>query len=546
VTGRPFNSVPAPNVRTGRGNWAELNEWTWDGDQGGESIGGRLKGLFLHSSRLDTTINADAAWSYTEWTMEFRNDSRQQREARTQILLPPGGVVSRLTLWVNGEEREAAFAGRSQTREAYQKIAIQQRRDPVLVTTSGPDRVMMQCFPVPPDGGVMKIRIGITAPLHLENDDDGVVRMPVLLERNFTVPKGFTHAVWAQAPDGLKSDSTQLALEPPSGGQVALRGQVDDSALATPRTARRFSWTKDTRSPGDHFIRQTIADENSPAPAQIIFVVDGSVGMTPHWQEIAEALGKVPASVKRTLLVAADQVETANDLAALARISPVGGQDNLPALLRAWNLAVQTTNSVIVWVHGPQPIKLQSTEALLQAVERTAVPPKLFEIQTAPGPDRIIENLDGIRSLQPVMRTGSLSDDLARLIASLQGTTKAWTVRREVVATLSAAEADGAVEGSMHVARLWANDAIQQLKSKRQVEKATQLAGSFQLVTPVSGAVVLETQQQYDQTGLKPVEPQTVPSIPEPSTGAVVLLGLILLTFMRRKLGAQRPVKSSL
>src|SRR6185436_12440072 len=162
VSGRAFNSVPAPTVRTGRGVWAELNEWTWDEDQGGERVGGRIKGLFLHSSRLDTTINAEAVWSYTEWTMEFRNDSQQQREARAQILLPPGAVVSRLTLWVNGEEREAAFAGRSQTRQAYEKVAIQQRRDPVLVTTAGPDRVLMQCFPVQP-GGLMKVRLGITA-----------------------------------------------------------------------------------------------------------------------------------------------------------------------------------------------------------------------------------------------------------------------------------------------------------------------------------------------------------------------------------------------
>jgi len=63
---------------------------------------GRIKGLFLESSRLDTTVHSDAAWSYTEWTMEFRNDSRQQREARAQLLLPPGGAVPRPTLWVHG------------------------------------------------------------------------------------------------------------------------------------------------------------------------------------------------------------------------------------------------------------------------------------------------------------------------------------------------------------------------------------------------------------------------------------------------------------
>jgi hypothetical protein len=181
---------------------------------------------------------------------------------------------------------------------------------------------------------------------------------------------------------------------------------------------------------------------------------------------------------------------------------------------------------------------------LLQAVERTAIPPTLYEIQTAPGPDRIIENLDGIGSLKPVLRTGSLSDDLARLIASLQGTTKTWKFRREVVDSQKAAEADGAIDGSSHLARLWANDTIGRMKSKREVEQATKLAGLFQLVTPVSGAVVLETQQQYDQTGLKAVEAQTVPSIPEPSIGALVLLGLILMHVVRRRANLQRPVAS--
>ena len=109
--------MPAPEVRTARGVFADLNEWTWDDDHGGDKVGGRIKGLSLHSSRLDTVVtDAGAAWSYTEWTLEFKNVSATEREARAQVLLPPGGVVSRLTLWVNGEEREAAFAGRSQTR----------------------------------------------------------------------------------------------------------------------------------------------------------------------------------------------------------------------------------------------------------------------------------------------------------------------------------------------------------------------------------------------------------------------------------------------
>ena len=543
VMGQPFNSVPAPTVRTGRGTWAELNEWTWDDDQGGATVGGRLKGLFLHSSRLDTTINADAAWSYTEWTMEFRNDARQQREARAQILLPPGGVVSRLTLWVNGEEREAAFAGRSQTRQAYQQVAIQQRRDPVLVTTAGPDRVLMQCFPVPPNGGIMKIRIGVTAPLALVNAGEGAVRLPVILERNFTLRKGFRHAIWAQAAPGLKCDSPQLALEPSNDGQVALRGQLDDAALNSPTAVlgvtrdgtRRFAWTKDLRDTTNQFIRQTITDEALPAPTRLIFVVDGSARMRPHWDAIIAALAQSPANAPQTILVASDEVTTLAGPVELKTVTPAGGQDNLPALLAAWNLAVPTPGSVIVWIHGPQPIQLESDQALRQALERTPARPALYEIQTEPGPDQVVNQMEGVRSLLSVWRTGDLAQDLGRLFKALGGAGQTWKIERTPVASQSEAAADGAIESPSHLARLWASDAISQLQAERKTDEAVRLAGLYQIVTPVSGAVVLETQQQYAQTGLTPADPQTVPAIPEPGTWALMALGLVAAWWARRR-----------
>ena len=135
VTGRAFNTVPPPKLYAGRGRWRVLEEeFNWDSDQAGDAVAGRVKGLSLVNSRQDGSIDADAAMGYVEWTLEFRNVSALQREARAQIALPPGAVVSRLTLWIDGEEREAAFAGRSQVKTAYQEV-VQHRRDPVLVTT---------------------------------------------------------------------------------------------------------------------------------------------------------------------------------------------------------------------------------------------------------------------------------------------------------------------------------------------------------------------------------------------------------------------------
>jgi len=167
VTGEPFTSAPPPrrstNILLGDG------AFDVDRDQGRATIARKLKGLSLANSKIDARADAEGGVAYMQWTLVFRNDSDLQREARAEVQLPPGGVVSRLTLWVNGEEREAAFAGTSQVREAYQRVAIEQRRDPVLVTTSGRDRIMVQCFPVPSEGGEMKIRIGVTVPLVLED-----------------------------------------------------------------------------------------------------------------------------------------------------------------------------------------------------------------------------------------------------------------------------------------------------------------------------------------------------------------------------------------
>src|SRR6266851_1063840 len=46
-----------------------------------------------------------------------------------------------------------------------------------------------------------------------------------------------------------------------------------------------------------------------------------------------------------------------------------------------------------------------------------------------------------------------------------------------------------------------------------------------QLVTALSGAVVLETKAQYDRAGLKPAEPASVPVVPEPQTWMLILIG---------------------
>ena len=556
VEGRTFDSFRAPNVRMGRGSWVELRDWTWDADQGGTVVGGRLHGLGLETSRLDAVMDPDAGLAYTEWTLEFRNSAQRQREARAQILLPPGAVVSRLTLWVNGEEREAAFAGRAQVREAYQQVAIRQRRDPVLVTTCGPDRVLIQCFPVPANNGKMKVRVGITAPLALESAGLGVLRWPCFLERNFTLSESLRHSVWADSPRSLTTEEGLLKSEEAKPGLHSLRGQMSDSELAAPRNALRaqrdsqvsMAWTQETRGTTNGHIRQTIEEASPSALKHVVCVVDGSRAMSPHLADIATALAGFAPETDLRLLTASDSAEISASPASprgansrddairqLRQINPVGGQDNVPALVRAWDLAAERPGSAILWIHGPQPIEMQSVEALRQDWERRPGGPVLYEIQTGTGPNRVLEKLDGVRAVRSVPRFGSLSQDILRLIEVLEGRKHSLEYRRELFTGGSVPADDKGHPTSMHLARLWAADEVNRLRKVKQIEPAMELAALYQLVTPVTGAVVLETAAQYRATGLQPVDATTVPSIPEPETWILLVAGLVVVVMARRK-----------
>jgi hypothetical protein len=549
VTGQPFNSVPAPKVRTGRARWAGLDDWTWDRDQAGQQVGGRLKGLTLHSSRLDALVEADAAIAYCEWTMEFKNDSARQREARAQILLPPGGVVSRVTLWVNGEEREAAFAGRGQVRAAYEKV-VRRRQDPVLVTTAGPDRILVQCFPIPPDGGIMKVRLGITAPLALASPEQGLMRWPHLIERNFTIQDAFGHSLWVEAQCPLTNPGGLLRTEQPKPGWHAVRAQARETELASSTTrievrrdgTVREAWVRDVRGAEAGLVRQSLSETRLSRPQRVVVVVDGTLGMV-DLPAVAGALAELPAGIETSVIVASDDPVLLGALAGapdtrnrLATWEARGGQDNLPALVQAWDLAAEKPESLILWIHGPVPVMLQSAEALRQRYERRPEGPRLLEFQTQTGPNRILEQLDGLVAVESLPRTADSGGDLRSLFRSWAGQGRRWEWVRQRVSD-AAGVPSGAKEASLHLARLWAKNEIGRLAASRKTEAAVDLAGRYQLVTPISGAVVLETAQQYRESGLEPVPASSVPSIPEPSTGILLALGAGVLLFVRRRRG---------
>ncbi len=562
VYGEDYRKFPPPSDRFG---WrrTRVTEFEFDNDQGGDTVAGRLKGLTLTDSRLDGSIDPAAALAYLEWTMVFRNESRWQREARAIISLPPGAVVSRLTLWIDGEEREAAFGGRSQTKQAYQKV-VQRRRDPVLVTTCGPDRILAQCFPVPPNGGEMKFRLGITTPLKLDAADSARLILPFIRERNFGLGPAPEHAIWIDAKSPLTAVGAGLQAEQTGPDIYTLRGALTDTALAslhsaitlTRDPAQVIAWAADTIAGSNAAVVQTITAITAAPPARVAVVIDGSAAMQSLAARAAEALATLPDGLEFALLLAGDRVVPLVELqsitsntrqrvaASLRHAHFVGGQDNAPALSQAWDLAAGSTNGAVLWIHQPQAVLISSVEELRQKMERRPDRPIIIDYETRAGPDRIVEKLDGLRPLRQLARQESAELDLRRLFKSWQAPAEVWVAIR-THGTLQDVPAAEAHESSLHLVRLWAAERVQELVAENKptnAAEAIRTALDYHLVTPVSGAVVLESAQQYAEANLQPVAPGTVPTIPEPELWwliAVVAAALAGLIIKQRGLLAQ-------
>ena len=91
----------------------------------------------------------------------------------------------------------------------------------------------------------------------------------------------------------------------------------------------------------------------------------------------------------------------------------------------------------------------------------------------------------------------------------------------------------------MHLVKLWAyTQVLKLLQTNKSTARtaARALAISHQIVTPVTGAVVLETSQQYREAGLQPVDPGSVPTIPEPEIWLLLLVvGILVVPLLRHR-----------
>jgi Vault protein inter-alpha-trypsin domain len=540
--GEPFNARPAPFEN---GKWTRFADFQFDDDHGGTQVGGRLKGLHMVSSRIDGSISGDDAVAYLEWTVEFRNTEPTDREARLQLALPPGGVVSRATLWVNGEEREAAYGGRGAVRAAYERVAVQQRRDPLLVTSKGADRVLAQAFPVPRDGGTIKFKLGVTAPMELIDESKARLTLPALVDRNFSFAADTSHSVWIEGKQALAASVPRLVANRVDDRLFRLSGAVNDRDLSRLRPTvtvdRNPNAGRMAARIGDGEIVLQDVTRAAPATAAVMLVIDGSARLADTSTKLIEALDAIPPGIKVGAIIASEpmqrialapwsDLQKRNVTRLLRSTSFVGGQDNAPALAEALLALEAEPRAALLWVHGPQPISFRDgTVRLEQAAARLSRLPDVVLYSVEPGPNELLPDAPWAWAVRSLPRTGSPEADLSSYFARTLGQAPVLTIRRQQTQA-----AEGLAKGSEHIARLWASGRVLELMRANPSGNraaAVALATQYRLVTPVSGAVVLETQQQYDESRLTPVSQATVPTVPEPHEWALLLIGCAALSW---------------
>jgi hypothetical protein len=575
VTGRalaaepPVRLIGAPIARPGvfpevMGGFDEF--------QGGEQVGHGLGDVFLTSSKLQGDVYGDEAFGYLEWTLVFRNDGTQQREARARVQLPPGAVISRVTLWVDGEEREASFASKSEVRAAYEGI-VRQQRDPLLVTADPGGEALVQCFPIAP-GGEMQIRIGVTTPLGLVADDRALLVLPHFTEQNFDIAEGLRHVVDVHhrgaVPAGARPAvfrSQRVLQHEELGGRAAV--------IEVPRGGRTsHALVSDARSLEGALVVQEIERPHARDPEHVIAVLDGSRTTGRHVPALARGLVALGRGRELTVVWASDAVTVYSGLgntpveqleAALGDVPLVGGQNNVPGLVMGLQLAAEQGAGALLWIRGPQPVLFDAggaERALPAAPEGLAI----FDVALEAGPNRLAGTLEraareGAR-VHRWIRSGGVDEDLAQLSDALRrGTAGQQMKRRRLTSSGRAATALPTTDPiSIHRTRLWAWEESQRIAVGSEPREGAAAAGAlarrYELVTPWSGAVVLETDEDYlaaslpvpireaDDPGLDaveralpvprpedPVVPELTDAspVPEPGSGLLFAFGLAVL-----------------
>src|SRR5262249_53368135 len=144
----------------------------------------------------------------------------------------------------------------------------------------GADRALAQAFPVPRNGGTIKFKMGITAPVEITDPSKAQLTLPAIVDRKFSFAPHMTQNVWVESKRVAAPSAPGLTARRADSGLFRVTGSVSDRDLA--RTGQTVIVERDANisrlvshlGDGAPVVQQVIA--KSAPGASLMLVIDGS------------------------------------------------------------------------------------------------------------------------------------------------------------------------------------------------------------------------------------------------------------------------------
>lgn len=256
-------------------------------------------------------------------------------------------------------------------------------------------------------------------------------------------------------------------------------------------------------------------------------VVDDSASLRGKSDQIRSFLTTSLPTTETAYFVASATPSISTGAGAASQLSFTGGVDNAKSLEAAIRWLSGKPNGVLLWLHGQQPIGKESNQGLEQVLERSNSHFTLVDCPLADGTNTLIGNFMRTKGIRTVGLRAL--GDFASVAVGNHLPAWTYTTTTDLPANAKAV--------SDTLCRWHALEQYRALETTNQ-EAAIALAAKYQVVTPLTGAVVLERASDYAMHGLKQADPktaQTVPTIPEPSSTMLLLLSLMGFGLRRRR-----------
>ena len=223
MTGKPFNFRDANNK--------DISTMP-DDDLKRHAVGDQVPGLSLVRSSMDGVMHPNTLTSTVTWTFVFKNNGDRPQQALGEIGLPPGAVMTKLTVWQNGEAQDGTVAASGKAEgfidPRWRHIGM---GGPAIISDLGHGRALLRCSSVRPDEET-KVAVTAVMPLKPEALSKASLALPTFIASNFAIEEdGHTLRLRSDSPISTRMQSMQMKNT--GTGQNMLSGALSDKQLTS-------------------------------------------------------------------------------------------------------------------------------------------------------------------------------------------------------------------------------------------------------------------------------------------------------------------------